>query len=61
MAITLTEETRAARTAKIGNDVFEMTAGETLEIKDEEEELLSATVPAGKTWTVQIGVYIEEV
>jgi len=62
MAITLSTESLPARTSKQGSDQLTLTAGKTLKIETtpDGEEILSATVPAGKTWTVTVSVHVLE-
>lgn len=62
MAIVLVEEARPAKTVKSGADTFVVTAGQkvTVETTPGGAEILDAEVPAGKTWTVTVSVYILE-
>jgi len=62
MAITLNEEALPARTTKSGSGTVTASAGQSLKIETSPrgEELLDAEVPAGKSWTVTVNVYIVE-
>ena len=62
MAITLATEDRPARVTKMGSETFTAVAGKTVKIETSPQgvEILNATVPAGKTWTVTVHVYIME-
>ena len=62
MAIELRTEALPARTTKTGNDTFTVAAGKRLivETSPQGDEILDVEVPAGKTWTVTVNVYIQE-
>ena len=62
MAIVLVEESRPAKTVLNGSDTVILAAGKHVKVETSPggEELLDAVVPAGKTWTVTVGVYILE-
>jgi|TARA_Y100000310_G_scaffold44408_1_gene41473 hypothetical protein len=47
---------------KSGNTEFSAAAGKTVKIETSPggEDILSATVPAGKVWAAHVTVYIEE-
>ena len=62
MAIELRTEALPARTTKTGNDTFTVAAGKHLivETSPQGDEILDVEVPAGKTWTVTVNVYIQE-
>lgn len=62
MAITLVADALPARTTRQGSDTFTVTAGQrvTIETAPRGIEVLDAVVPAGKTWTVTVNVYVVE-
>jgi len=60
MAIELLDEI-VNRCDKIGDDNFDMTAGQELKIEKPGEDILKAAVPAGKKWHVHVAVVIQEV
>jgi len=62
MAIELRTEALPARTTKAGNGTFTVPAGKTLKFETTPggQELLNVVVPAGKTWTVTVNVYVVE-
>ena len=62
MAIELRTEALPARTTKSGNDTFTVAAGKCLIVETSPQgvEFLDVEVPAGKTWTVTVNVYIQE-
>lgn len=63
MAIALVTEERAARTAKNGSETFVVQAGKNVTVAYYDPgivRVLNENVPAGKVWTVTVGVYIIE-
>jgi len=62
MAMTLDEVSKPARTYMTGGDAFTVTEGQHLIIETSPggEEILGETVPAGKTWAVNVTVHIVE-
>jgi len=60
MAIELFSEI-ISKTDLIGDDNFDMTAGQELKIEKPGEDILKAAVPAGKKWHVHVAVVIQEV
>jgi len=62
MAIALKTEALPARTTKAGSDTFTVAAGKHLIVETSPQgvEFLDVEVPAGKTWTVTVNVYIQE-
>ena len=49
----------AAKVRYAAEGSFTVSAGKSLEIKGDEDEL-DASVPAGKTWTVRVELHIDE-
>jgi len=62
MAITLKTDAATNYLRYNGGEVVELVEGQQLKIETSPmgEELLVATVPAGKTWSVGVSVNIEE-
>ena len=60
MAMTLSEESRPARTSLTGTETVLVLAGKSVKIETTPDgvEILDAEVPAGKAWTVTVNVYI---
>jgi len=59
MAIELIEQ-NVCRTDLIGDDNFELTAGQELKVEGPQEDILRAVCPAGKKWSIHVAVVIEE-
>jgi len=59
MAIELIEQ-NICRCDKIGDDDFDLAAGEELKVEGPQEDILRAVCPAGKKWHVHVAVVIEE-
>ena len=62
MAIELSEKVVTAKTVYDGDDSFVLAAGKTLTIETspDGDEVYSAEVPAGKSWSVTVYLKIEE-
>ena len=64
MAIEFNENEVTAKTIFVGDDEFAMTAGNRLQVRDNETgeivDRLDVTVPEGKAWNVTVFVRIEE-
>ena len=58
----LIQNTRTSATWYYGDGTFQASAGQSviIETSPDGEEVLSAVVPDGKTWTVHITLHIEE-
>jgi hypothetical protein len=65
MAIDLTEQDVASHRMLVGDDNFELAAGEKVDVRKKVggelvDVLPTQTVPAGKSWTVSVFVRITE-
>lgn len=62
MAITLAEISITPKVHKDGNDTITLPPGKTMKIETspDGEEIMNETVPAGKQWTITVGVHIVE-
>lgn len=62
MAIVLSNRDITITKKRNGQDAFNMVAGETLKVETSPggEDILEVTVPAGKRWSVRVGVRISE-
>ena len=59
MTIVLSEEI-VNRKDLIGDDEFQLTAGQKLKVEAPGMDILDATVPSGKVWNVHVAVVITE-
>jgi len=62
---TTTQAARAETSHKAGGEIFTLSAGKQLQVRDNESgsvvNRLNETVPAGKAWTVTIDITIAEI
>jgi len=58
----LSSDSVTARTDKYGSSKFSLAAGKYLKVETgaDGDEILNATVPSGKTWSVSVTVAIQE-
>lgn len=63
MTITLAEESKPARVTKSGSETFTVQSGKNVTVAYYDPgivRVLNVDVPAGKTWTVTVNVYVVE-